>query len=155
MIESLLKASFVLLILSLYRTSLLKGSNSGFSCVLLIPANTGNEIFTCLGNNFPASILVAMSNCVNPVLERSFIFCSMLPKPEVLLLIETATVPRSAKTKSMRPSAAQALRSSKSESLNSFTQTSASIAEVEFVFSTAIKIPRTSPKFGLPNTIYF
>ena len=41
------------------------------------------------------------------------------------------------------------------ESLNSFIQTSASIGVDEVVFSIAIKIPRTSPKFGLPKTIYF
>ena len=107
--------------------SLLNGSNSGFSCVLLIPANTGKEIFTRLGNNFPPSIFVAISNWVNPVFARSFIFCSMLPKPVVLLFTETATVPKSAITTSIRPNAAQDPRSSKLESLNSLTQTSASI----------------------------
>ena len=107
--------------------SLLNGSNSGFSCVLLIPAKTGNEIFACLGNNFPASIFVAISNCVNPVLDRSFIFCSMLPNPAVRLLTDTAIVPKSANIKSILPKAAQDPRSSRFDNLNSFTQTSASI----------------------------
>ena len=132
--------------------SLLKGSNSGFSCVLLIPANTGKEILTCFGNNFPASILVAISNWVNPVFARSFILCSMLPKPVVLLLTDTATDPKSAMTTSIRPNAAQDPRSSRFESLNSLTQTSASIKVSPEEFSKAIKIPRTSPKFGFPIT---
>ena len=78
----------------------------------------------------------------------------MLPKPEVLLLTDTATVPKSANTKSILPNAAHDPRSSKLESLNSFTQTSASIRFWPEVFSKAIKIPRISPKFGFPITEY-
>ena len=114
-------------ILSAYKMSLLKGSNSGFSCVLFKPAKTGKESLACFGNNLPASIFVAISNCVNPVFARSFIFCSIPPKPVDLLLTETATLPKSANTKSILPKAAHEPLSSKLESLNSFTHTSASI----------------------------
>ena len=143
-----------LLILSLYNISFSKGSYCGFSIVLLILAKTGNDILASLGNNFPASIFAAISNCVNPVFARSFIFCSILPKPEVWLFTETATVPKSAKVKSILPKAAQDPASSKSDNLNSFTQTSASIGTDELVFSKAIKIPLTSPKLGFPITEY-
>ena len=134
--------------------SLSNGSNCGFSWVLLIPANTGKEIRTCFGSNFPASILVAISNCVNPVLARSFIFCSIPPKPLVLLFTETAMVPKSAKLISILPKAAHDPSSSKSDNLSSLIQTSASIGTSDLVFSNAIKTPRTSPKFGLPITEY-
>ena len=153
-IESLLNTSFVFFTLSVYKTSWSKGSNIGFSVVLLIPANTGNAILICFGNNFPASILVAISNWVSPVLERSFIFCSTVPNPAVRLFTETDTDPKSANIKSILPKAAQAPVSSISDNLNSLTQTSASTALVAFVFSIAIKIPLTSPKFGEPFTVY-
>ena len=141
------------LILSVYKMSLLNGSNSGFSLVLLILANTGKETFTCLGNNFPASILVAKSIWDKPVFALSFIFCSILPKPAVLLFTETATVPKSASTISILPKAAQEPLSSKSDNLNSFNQTSAFMFWMLELFSMAIKIPLTSPRFGLPITL--
>ena len=53
---------------------------------------------------------------------------------------------------SILPIAAQEPLSSKFESLNSLTQTSASIIFWPEVFSNAINMPRTSPKFGLPIT---
>ena len=151
-IESLFIASLVFFTLSAYKTSLSKGSNIGVSMVLLILAKTGKEILTSLGNNLPASILVATSNCVNPVFDRSFIFCSTDPNPAVRLLTETDKVPKSAIIKSILPKAAQAPLSSNSDNLNSLIHTSASTALVDLVFSMAINIPLISPKLGVPFT---
>ena len=111
-------------------------------------------MFAFLGSSLPASILAATSNCVMFSLALSLTRCSMVPNPTECVFAETDKVPKSANTISTLPSADHPPCSSISDNLNSLAQTSALIIGPSgiYLFSTPIKIPRTSPKFGFPCT---
>ena len=134
--------------------SLSYGSNAGVKTVLLILAYTGKEILAFLGSSLPASILVATSNCIIFSFALSFTRCSMVPKPTEWVFADTDKVPKSANTMSTLPSADHPPCSSMSDNLSSLAHTSAlrTGPSVIYLFSTPIKIPRTSPRFGFPCT---
>ena len=99
-------------------------------------------------------MLAATSNCIIFSFALSLTRCSIVPKPTECVLADTDKVPKSANTISTLPSADHPPCSSISDNLSSLAQTSALIIgpSGKYLFSTPIKIPRTSPRLGFPCT---